>query len=544
MNITNILMLLGGLGMFLFGMRYMGDGLELAAGAKMKKLLEALTKNRFLAVLVGMVVTAVIQSSCATTVMVVGFVNAGLMGLAQAAGIIMGAQVGTTITSVLIALDISAIAPVCIFIGVIMLLFSKKATPKHIGQIIIGFGILFQGIHSMSSAMAPLKDYEPFINFISNESNPLVGFLIGIVMCAVLQSSSAAIGVLQALAMQGLMPIPFAVFMIYGINIGSAIPPLISAFNAKTNAKRAAMIYMLFNIIGAVIFIPISLFTPYTSKFIPMLTQNPVVQISIAHIVFKLGTCIILFPFIGKLVDLSCKIVHERQHETELRFLYIDKNMMNLQSVTVLQIAKEVGRMAHLARENFVKAAKGFIDNDDSVVKDIEKREELINFLNHSITDYMIQVNALELEGSSSEFIGRLFHVVNDIERIGDHAVNLCDRIVQLKNFSDGFSDIAKEELKTIYEKDIQLFDSSLKAFENQELPDDLAEEIHQLEDSVDDLTARAQDNHIRRLQEKKCHTQEGLIFVKALNDFERIGDHSYNIAWSARKEKELIREI
>ena len=289
MGFGNLIVLLGGLGAFLFGMKYMGDGLEAAAGPKMSNLMETLTRTPVRGFLLGMLVTVAIQSSSATTVMVMGFLNAGILNLAQATGVIIGANIGTTITSVLIALDISAMAPFCIFIGAAALLYCKKRTHKHIGQVVLGFGILFQGLDTMSGAMGALKDVPAFQQFITTAKNPIVGVLVGVLLCAVIQSSSAAVGVLQALALQGLMPIHFASFIICGINIGSSVPPFLSAISAKNNAKRAACIYFIYNVIGALLFVPITLFTPFTD-WIEMLTAVPMVQVSLCHIAFKVVT--------------------------------------------------------------------------------------------------------------------------------------------------------------------------------------------------------------------------------------------------------------
>ncbi|MBS4961392.1 MAG: Na/Pi cotransporter family protein, partial [Clostridiales bacterium] len=323
MSVINILTLAGGLGMFLFGMNYMGVGLEAIAGQKMNDLMEKLTRNPFFGFLLGMFVTAIIQSSSATTVMVMGLINAGIMDLAQATGVIIGANIGTTVTSILIAMDVTLIAPVCIFIGAIPALYSKKNQTRKIGQAILGFGILFQGLHTMSSAMACLKDSLVFQEFIQNTTNPIWGIFVGTLLCAIIQSSSASVGVLQALAMQNLMPIHLAAFILCGIEIGSSVPPFLSSIHAKNNAKRAAYIYFIFNVIGCIIFAPISAFTPYTN-FISSLTSNPVVQISIAHIIFKVVTGVILLPFTSLIVKLTYIFVPQKDYESEKRLLYID----------------------------------------------------------------------------------------------------------------------------------------------------------------------------------------------------------------------------
>lgn len=548
MGISNIISLLGGLGLFLFGMKYMSDGLNQVAGNKMRLLLEKLTRNRFKGFLLGVLVTAVIQSSSATTVMLMGFLNAGIMDLAQATGVIIGANIGTTITAVLIAIDVSAIAPFCIFIGTVMALFSKKQTQKFIGQIILGFGVLFFGLKYMSGpeAMGVLKTSAAFQTFITKANNPFLGLLIGFIMCSVLQSSSASIGVLQALAMTSasLMPMKFAIYLIIGINVGSAMPLFLSAIGAKTNAKRAAVIYFIFDFVGMLIFTPIALIFPQYAEWITTLSDNGSVQVAIAHIIFKVVTAFVMLPFIKWVVKLSEVIIKPKEHDTRLRFEFIDKKISNNPISTALQIGSEVERMARLVRHNFVIACEGFLVMDNSKQRELEENEELINWLNHNISDFMITVTSKEITGDVSEYIGKLFHVITDLERIGDHAENIMRRVTTAKEENYEISDRGIAEFKEIYEVDLELLDRALGAFTNKHLNDVEEHQLHYLEDTIDYLTLQAQDNHVQRLREKKCHTSSGVIFTKALQDLERVGDHSYNIAWAARIDKDLIRQI
>lgn len=545
MGITNIINLFGGLGLFLFGMKYMSEGLNQVAGSKMKNLLEKLTRNRFKGFLLGVVVTLVIQSSSATTVMLMGFLNAGIMDLAQATGVIIGANIGTTITAVLIAIDVSAIAPVCIFIGTVMVMFSKKQTQKYIGQIILGFGILFFGLKYMSgdAAMGALKSSAAFQHFITSANNPWLGIAIGILICAVLQSSSASIGVLQVLALQGIMPMDFAVYLIIGINVGSAMPLFLSAIGAKTNAKRAALIYFIFDFVGMLIFTPIALLTPYTS-WITTLSDNGSVQVAAAHIIFKVVTAIFLLPFVPLIVKISEKCIKPKEHESDMRFTYIDKKISENPITTVVQVGSEVERMALLVRKNLVLACEGFLSSDISNERIIRENEELINWLNHHITDFMITLTSQNLNGDTSEYIGKLFHVINDLERIGDHALNIMIKTHYVQENHLDFSKEGIKEIEAVYEKALELFDRSIAAFANKRLSDEEEHQLHFLEDTIDTLTLQAQDNHVQRLRDKKCHTSSGVVFTKALQDLERVGDHSYNIAWAARKDKDLIRQI
>lgn len=536
MTFAQILPMFAGIGLFLYGITAMGEGLEYAAGSKMKKILGALTKNRLLAVIMGALVTGLIQSSTATTVMVVGFVNAGLMNLAQAVGVIMGANIGTTVTSVLIALDLTAIAPVALFIGVFVMLFVKKDIIKHIAQTVAGFGMLFWGMSTMSSSMAPLRESPVFAEWITGFSNPLMGILIGIIVTVVIQSSSASVGILQALALQGLVPIELAIYVLLGQNIGTCLTALVSAAGTKTNTKRTAMIHLLFNVIGSGIFLLITMLTPYTS-LLGMISDNVSVQISAAHIIFNVVSTIILFPFGNLLIKLSCLLVPDKEPEdSKLEFKFYDEHLLTTPPVAVEQIGKEVVRMAYLARDNFDRAATALINNDTSKVEKIESVEEVINFLNHGITRHLVKINALDLDMADAKYIGRLFHVTNDIERIGDHAVNLSEAMVVRNNEKLAISDDAIAELETMRKCVIDLLDASIKSFEKQEITFEEAKNIETLETVSDNLKVKYQDAHLRRLNEEHCETRAGMMFVNTLIDFERVGDHAKNIAFSVSK--------
>lgn len=539
MSIANILSMAGGLGLFLFGIRTMGDGLENAAGAKLKRMLEVLTGNRFLAVLVGFVVTAIIQSSTATTVMVVGFVNAGMMTLAQAVGVIMGANIGTTVTSLLIALNFSSVAAASVLVGVILMLASKKTLVKNLGSIFTGFGLLFLGIDLMSDSMAPLRESAGFMNFIVAVSDsplrPLFGILLGIVMTAVLQSSSASVGVLQTLAMQGLVPLKFSVFVLFGQNIGTCLTALFSTVGAKKNSKRAAVIHLLFNLLGTVMFILIALLTPYI-EWIEKISSDPMAQIAISHIVFNVVSTVVLFPFAKLLVKLSCLIVPGKDDsESEMHCRFIDDRLLNTPPFAVMQVGKEVARMAKLARDNFETSAYALINRSDKDLNKVMEKEEVINYLNHHITSYLVKLNALDITDSDSDYIARVFHAINDIERVGDHATNLAEAAE--RNIGDGltFSDAARDELNQLCGSVITLLDRSIEAFNNQSLGDGEAKELSDLEEHIDDLTLTCQDAHIFRLNRNECNTEAGMLYLNTITDFERVGDHAINIAFLAR---------
>lgn len=539
MSVANILSMAGGLGLFLFGIRTMGDGLENAAGAKLKRMLEVLTGNRFLAVLVGFVVTAIIQSSTATTVMVVGFVNAGMMSLAQAVGVIMGANIGTTVTSLLIALNFSSVAAASVLVGVILMLASKKTVVKNLGAIFTGFGLLFLGIDMMSDSMAPLRDSAGFMNFIVTVSEsplrPLFGIILGIVMTAVLQSSSASVGVLQTLAMQGLVPLKFSVFVLFGQNIGTCLTALFSTVGAKKNSKRAAVIHLLFNLIGTGIFILIALLTPYV-EWIEKLSPDPMAQIAISHIVFNIVSTVVMFPFAKALVKLSCLLVPGKDDsESEMHCKFIDDRLLNTPPFAVMQVSKEVARMAKLARDNFETSAHALINRSDKDLDKVMENEEIINYLNHHITSYLVKLNALDITDSDSDYIARVFHAINDIERVGDHAINLAEAAQH--NLGEGlkFSDPAREELNQLCGSVVTLLERSMAAFDNQSLSDNEAKELSDLEEHIDDLTLECQDSHIFRLNRKECNTEAGMLYLNTITDFERVGDHAINIAFLAR---------
>lgn len=539
MSVANILSMAGGLGLFLFGIRTMGDGLENAAGAKLKRMLEVLTGNRFLAVLVGFVVTAIIQSSTATTVMVVGFVNAGMMSLAQAVGVIMGANIGTTVTSLLIALNFSSVAAAAVLVGVILMLASKKTVVKNLGAIFTGFGLLFLGIDMMSDSMAPLRESAGFMNFIVTVSEsplrPLFGIILGIVMTAVLQSSSASVGVLQTLAMQGLVPLKFSVFVLFGQNIGTCLTALFSTVGAKKNSKRAAVIHLLFNLIGTGIFILIALLTPYV-EWIEKLSPDPMAQIAISHIVFNIVSTVVMFPFAKVLVKLSCLLVPGKDDsESEMHCKFIDDRLLNTPPFAVMQVSKEVARMAKLARDNFETSAHALINRSDKDLEKVMENEEIINYLNHHITSYLVKLNALDITDSDSDYIARVFHAINDIERVGDHAINLAEAAQH--NIGEGlkFSDPAREELNQLCGSVVTLLERSMAAFDNQSLSDNEAKGLSDLEEHIDDLTLECQDSHIFRLNRKECNTEAGMLYLNTITDFERVGDHAINIAFLAR---------
>lgn len=533
MSISNIISLLGGLGAFLFGMKYMGDGLEMAAGSKMKDLLEKLTRNRFLGFLLGVLVTVVIQSSSATTVMVMGFINAGIMDLAQATGVIFGANIGTTITSVLIALDVSGIAPFCLFLGAFLMLYSKKKQTKHIGQIILGFGLLFQGLHTMSGAMKPLKDVIWFQDFIMNAKNPMLGILVGAVLCAVIQSSSAAVGILQALAMQGLMPLYFASFLICGVNIGSAMPTILASMNARNNAKRAAMIYLINNVVGAVIMTVVTLAFPYT-QFIEGLIPDPMFQVSVVHIIFKVVSAAVLLPLTNQVVKLTYLLVPKQKHEDACRLEYIDVHLVGSPSVTLLQIRNEVERMAELVRTNIQLSTSALLSSRVADAKPIEDNEAVIDYLTDAISDFLVKLNVREMNDGDAQYVNRVFQTLSDLERIGDYAEKLLHLTEQQEEKKVVYSASALQELAVINDNATQLFDDAVAGFYRQDVHLDQLKRMAKTQRQLRKLANQSQLNHMERLRTGQCSVEAGILFGEILNSLSRIGGHSINIAEAA----------
>ena len=533
MSISNIISLLGGLGAFLFGMKYMGDGLEMAAGSKMKDLLEKLTRNRFLGFLLGVLVTVVIQSSSATTVMVMGFINAGIMDLAQATGVIFGANIGTTITSVLIALDVSGIAPFCLFLGAFLMLYSKKKQTKHIGQIILGFGLLFQGLHTMSGAMKPLKDVIWFQDFIMNAKNPMLGILVGAILCAVIQSSSAAVGILQALAMQGLMPLYFASFLICGVNIGSAMPTILASMNARNNAKRAAMIYLINNVVGAVIMTVVTLAFPYT-QFIESAIPDPMFQVSVVHIIFKVVSAAVLLPLTNQVVKLTYLLVPKQKHEDACRLEYIDVHLVGSPSVTLLQIRNEVERMAELVRTNIQLSTSALLSSRVADAKPIEDNEAVIDYLTDAISDFLVKLNVREMNDGDAQYVNRVFQTLSDLERIGDYAEKLLHLTEQQEEKKVIYSASALQELAVINDNATQLFDNAVAGFYRQDVHLDQLKRMAKTQRQLRKLTNQSQLNHMERLRTGQCSVEAGILFGEILNSLSRIGGHSINIAEAA----------
>lgn len=529
-----ILGLMGGLGLFLFGMKQMSDGLEKAAGAKMRSVLEFFTKTPIRGILVGTFFTAIIQSSSASTVMVVSFVNSGLMNLYQAAGVIMGANIGTTVTSQLISFNLSALAPAFIMIGVVMLMFSKKVKVQRIGEVVLGFGILFMGLSTMSSSMSVLKESPEVVEIMGSLTNHFLALLVGIAVTTVLQSSSATVGIVLLLANQGLLDIRICFFIIMGCNIGSCVSALLAALSAKPVAKRAALIHLFFNIIGtAVIYLMLTVALEPITAFIGAISGgNPGRQVANAHTLIKLTEVILLVPFTKQIVKLTGFFVKtEEKKEDGCQLQFIGEKSVFSPTTAVFDATREMERMGQLAITNLERAMNCLITLEEKEIAKVYETEKSIDYLNHEITNYLVKINQTRLPADDARSIGSLFHVVNDIERIGDHAENIADAAKSRIERQVNFSDQAKRELSEMLDRVIKITTYALDMFStnNQEH----MQEILELEDSVDEMERALQESHVQRLTQGVCTASAGMMFSDIISGLERVSDHATNIAFS-----------
>lgn len=540
MGITDVLALLGGLALFLYGMQMMSTGLEAAAGNRMKSILEKLTSNRVKGVLFGAAITAVIQSSSATTVMVVGFVNSGLMTLKQAVWVIMGANIGTTITGQLIALDIGAIAPLFAIAGVGAIMFIKSEKVHHISSIFAGLGILFMGMDVMGAAMSPLKESEAFISLMTKFDNPLLGILVGALFTAVIQSSSASVGILQALASTGMIPLSSAVFVLFGQNIGTCITAVLASIGMKVNAKRTTVIHLLFNIIGTVLFTVICLVTPYVTWIEAMTPGDPVAQIANAHTVFNIVTTLLLLPFGTHMANIAVRILPDskKADDEDLRLKYIrpfeSSYAIGHSAVAVSQVRDEVNRMRDMVAKNISDSFDSLVQYDEKLRKKVSEREEYIDFLNKGISEYIVSLMASEMNMSDSRKINGYYAIISNLERIGDHAVNLAEYGDDMRKWEIDFSDTVKEELNEMKAQCIAALDN-LKEVTSENVERILSQAVI-IEQKTDDMRDKYFKKQMQRLKKGKCKPQSGIVFSEILTDFERMGDHALNIAQQYRE--------
>ena len=542
MNSTVLLGLAGGLGLFLFGMNLMSEGIEKAAGAKLRNILELFTKNKFMGMIVGILFTGIIQSSSACTVMVVSFVNSGLMNLYQAAGVIFGANIGTTVTSQLVSFNLSKIAPLFVLIGVVMVSFIKNETAKKIGDIILGFGVLFMGLSTMSSSMSSLKESQEVVNALAGLDNPFIAVLLGTVVTSVIQSSSVTVSIILLMANQGLLELNIVLYIILGCNIGACASAMIASLSGKKDAKRAALIHLLFNIIGTVIlFIILQVASGPVISMIQSFSADNGRFVANAHTLIKIFQVIVLFPFSSLIVKMTYLLVPGEDKKVGYREVntlkYIGDKVVFNPATAVVEVIKEIERMGELASENLNRAMNGLITLDEEDINEVYEVEKNINFLNHAITNYLVKINQTNLPIEDLKSIGALFHVVNDIERIGDHAVNVADNARTRKEKELSFSKEAQFEMGKMMDKVNTIIRYSIEMFAEGKYEHMTA--ISVLEDEIDHLERELQQAHIDRLTRGECTPDAGMLYSDIVSGLERVADHAVNIAFAIKESEE-----
>ena len=542
MSFGTILTMAGGLGLFLFGMELMSDSIEKVAGARLRRILEIFTTNRFMGMIVGIIFTGIIQSSSACTVMVVSFVNSGLMNLYQAAGVILGANIGTTITSQLVSFNLSKIAPLILLVGVVVMMFTKKEKIRKVAEVVVGFGILFVGLSTMSQAMANMKNEPQVVNLLMSLKNPFLATLMGFALTAIIQSSSVTVSIVLLLANQDLLPLPITLYIILGCNIGACATAMLASMTGKKDAKRAALIHLLFNIIGTVI-IYIALFVAGDQivELIKSISADNGRFVANAHTLIKIAQVIMLFPFTGWLVKMTYLIVPGEDQKVGYResyqLKYIGDKVVFNPATAVVEVIKELERMASLAEENLNRAMNALITLDEEDIEEVYEVEKNINFLNHAITDYLVKINQTSLPIEDLNSLGALFHVVNDIERIGDHAENVADAARQRKEEGVSISKEAQKELGDMLEMVNKIIRYAVEMFAKSD--ESHMQEIVTLEDQVDEKERELQKKHVERLTKGECSPEAGMIFSDIVSGLERVADHATNIAFAITTEED-----
>ena len=542
MSMATVISLIGGLGLFLYGMKLMSEALEKAAGAKMRSILEFFTKNKLMGTFVGIVFTAIVQSSSATTVMVVSFVNSGLMTLAQAAGVIMGANIGTTVTSQLIAFDLSKIAPLFVMIGVVMMMISKKVKVKRFGEVVLGFGILFVGLSTMSGAMSGFRNSQVIVDMLSSLDNHLLAIVIGFAITAILQSSSATVGIVLLMATQGLLHLDICFFLILGCNVGSCVSALLASLGGKKEAKRAAWIHFLFNLIGSTIIFGVLMLAlkPITDVFMAVSGGNPGRAVANAHTAIKIAEVILLFPFMTWVVKATYKIIPGKDVKpaNDYQLKYISNTATPVAATAVVDAILELQHMGELARTNLKVSMETLCNPDMKQIEEVYEREKYIDYLNREITDYLVGINTLEIPMADAKLVGGLFHVANDIERIGDHAENFADSAMERMEKNIPFSEKAMAQMIDMTEMVIKELDYALDMFSKRNR--EHMKEILELEDSVDEKERKIQKSHVKRLSKGKCTPEAGMIYSDTVSGLERAADHATNIAFAILEPEDL----
>lgn len=540
MNVRILLSLAGGLGLFLFGMDLMSDSIEKVAGARLRRILEIFTTNRFTGMLVGIVFTGIIQSSSACTAMVVSFVNSGLMNLYQAAGVIFGANIGTTITSQLVSFNLSAVAPVFLLCGVLVMMFSKKEKVKKFAEVIVGFGILFTGLNTMSNGMAEMKNVPEVVDLLKSLNNPLLATVVGTVLTAVIQSSSVTVSIVLLLANQGFLDLGICLYIILGCNIGACATALIASLPGKKDAKRAALIHFWFNVIGTLL-IYVILFAAKEPiiRLIQSVSADNGRFVANAHTIIKIFQVVVLFPFSGAIVKLASITVPGEDRKVGYResyqLKYIGERVVFNPATAVVEVIKELDRMASLASENLNRAMNALITLDEEDIQEVYEVEKNINFLNHAITNYLVKINQTTLPIEDLKSLGALFHVVNDIERIGDHAENVADAARQRRDGNLSISKEAQRELGELLDMVNTIFQYAIEMFAKSD--DRHMNDVMLLEDKVDNKERELQQRHVERLARGECTPEAGMIFSDIISGLERVADHATNIAFAIRDE-------
>lgn len=526
MQINYFIELLGGLALFLYGMEMMSSGLELVAGDKLRTVIEKMTSSFFKAILVGTFVTAIIQSSSATTVMVVGFVNAGLMTIYQAVGIIMGANIGTTITGQLVALNISTVAPIIAFVGFLLNTFSKNKKKRYVGQAVIGLGFLFMGMEFMSESMEPLRDYPGFVTMMTKFENPILGVLAGTAITAIIQSSSASLGILQAIANQGVIPLHSAMYIIFGFNIGTCITSVLSSVGSSKNAKRTALVHVLFNIIGTIIFVIISFIIPIDEVITNISRDLPAAQIANLHTLFNVTTTLLLFPFSRKLAELSFKIIpgiDKEQEEMSLQF--INKNVIKDAPATFTDVKAEIRRLLEVVTKNYEDSVSLLKNFDEEKYDEIFRREEAINYLNKEISAFIIDSLGLAMNEKTSANFAAYLRISRDMERIGDHSKNIAE-VAKLKDDQKlEFTDKTFEELSELNAIIEKMFKSAMGELDKR----DRVIFMRESNETVQKEASTFRNNHMLRMRQKICNPESGLLYEKTLAALERISSYISN---------------
>ena len=533
--------LLGGLALFLYGMQMMSDGLEEVAGDRMEKILEKLTSNRLIGVAVGALITAVIQSSSATTVMVVGFVNTGMMTLQQAVWIIMGANIGTTITGQLIALDVGAIAPLMAFVGVAMIVFLKNPKIHHIGKILAGLGILFIGMDMMGTAMEPLRESEVFINLMTQFNNPLIGIIAGAAFTAIIQSSSASVGILQTLAKGGLISFSSSVFVLFGMNIGTCITAVLASIGTNRSAKRTTIIHLMFNLIGTAIFTVLCLTLPIADFVAAFTPGKPDAQIANMHTLFNIATTILLIPFGTYLAMAATKILPDSKEDQENASILGTLNKefgrtrthLGADMIHMDILRQEIGRMLNLARENTSRCYQAVLDRDSTALKKATEVEALIDILNKDISQYISKILVSSSSDSNVTSFEQYFLITGNAERIGDHAINIGEYVETMRKKDIAFSENAREELVKMKEITEKAIDKVLHREDDMTI---WLSDIAAMEQQIDDMTRSYRETHLERMRKGLCNEEACILYSELLTDFERIGDHVLNIAQAITK--------